>query len=211
MFGRISLIETALVISVLLISLVIHEFAHAWTALKLGDPTAKLAGRLTLNPIRHLDPVGSVILPAAMILSGAGYFGYARPVPVNRFMLRGEDRGFALVALAGPASNVVLATLAVLAIRLVNPNRAGGLAQFLFVFIQVNLFLAAFNLVPIPPLDGSRLLRVVLPSGGVQFLDRIEPYGFVILLGLLFLLPNQFFKLVNAIQSLLVVLIPGFG
>jgi len=177
--------DIAIVLAIILGSLVIHENAHAIVALRLGDPTARDQGRITLNPLKHLDIVGSLILPLFLFLAAGSAFGYAKPVPVNRFLLRNGDRGFALVALAGPASNMVIAVLAAFAIRAF--GGPGPVGDFLFRVIQLNVLLAAFNLLPIPPLDGSRLLRPFVGRGGVMLLDRIEPYGFLILFGLLYL------------------------
>lgn len=199
-------------LAILLVSVVLHENAHGWTALALGDPTAKAAGRLTLNPIPHLDPVGSVILPAfiAVASGGATTFGYAKPVPVSPMKLRGADRwGFALVAIAGPVSNIVIAFVAITALRWVgDPFNPGLLEDVLVATFAVNVFLAAFNLVPIPPLDGSRLLRPFLSQGGRYLLDRFEPYGFLVILLLVTLLQEPFFNVVVAIRDAIVRLLP---
>jgi Zn-dependent protease len=198
--------EPVIILVVLIASVIIHENAHGWMALALGDPTAKLAGRLTLNPLKHLDPVGSVIMPAFLAFTAGTAFGYAKPVPINPRKLKGGDKGFAVVALAGPVSNVLLAFLtATILRRMSQPSLA---TDILVTAVGVNLFLAAFNLVPIPPLDGSRLLRVVLSQRGIQVLDRIEPYGFLILMLLLFILPQPFFRLVSLIRDSLVRLLP---
>lgn len=199
-------------LAVLLASVIIHENAHGWTALALGDDTARKAGRLTLNPVRHLDVVGSFILPAVLFFSSQGQvmFGYAKPVPVSPAKLRGKDRaGFAIVALAGPASNLVLAFVAATLLARQGPLVGAGLVpRILLFFFEWNLLLAAFNLVPIPPLDGSRVLRVFLNAKGRQTLDRIEPFGFLILLALIVWLGEPFFRIVNAIRSGLLQLLP---
>ncbi len=210
------------VLGVLVASVIIHENAHGWVALALGDETAKKSGRLTLNPAKHFDFVGSLILPAMMYFTTGGMFGYAKPVPVNPSKLHGKDRwGFAAVALAGPASNVILALIAsfiaskIYGIRVADTNPAdiqnlgGSLVPFLLsVAFTLNLLLAAFNLLPIPPLDGSRLLRLVLSTNGRRTLDRIEPYGFLILLGLILWLSQPLFRIVALIESGLLRILP---
>lgn len=212
------MLEAVLGLAVLLISVVIHENAHGVAALALGDDTARSAGRLTLNPIKHLDIVGSVIMPVLFYFSAGSMFGYAKPVPVNPAKLRGKDRwGFALVALAGPVSNLILAFIAVtLARGVIGQTFVGGftvadlgLAGFLLVAAFTwNVTLAAFNLIPIPPLDGSRLLRIFLNTKGRQTLDRIEPFGFLILFAIIVWLSEPFFRLVRLIESVLLRLLP---
>lgn len=204
---------------VLLASVIIHENAHGWAALALGDDTARKAGRLTLNPVRHLDIVGSFILPAMLFFTGGVMFGYAKPVPVSPARLRGKDRwGFATVALAGPVSNLILAFVASVfakgrgivfvgetALSLGGP----GLVEKVLIFgFTWNLLLAAFNLLPIPPLDGSRLLRLVLHENGRRTLDRVEPFGFLILLGLMVWLSEPLFRVIRLIESGLLRLLP---
>jgi len=210
------------VLGVLVASVIIHENAHGWVALALGDETAKKSGRLTLNPVKHFDFVGSLILPAMMYFTTGGMFGYAKPVPVNPSKLHGKDRwGFAVVALAGPVSNVILALVAsIIASKLygfrvasVSPGDVqsvgGSLVPFLLsVAFALNMLLAAFNLLPIPPLDGSRLLRLVLNADGRRALDRIEPYGFLILLGLILWLSGPLFRIVTLIESGLLRVLP---
>jgi Zn-dependent protease len=203
--------DAILGLAVLLASVIIHENAHGVVALWLGDTTAKAAGRLTLNPVKHLDPVGSVILPAMLFFTGGVMFGYAKPVPINPAKLRGKDRaGFAIVALAGPVSNLLLAFIAVTLLERQTTAFAGvGIGtKILLFFFEWNMLLAAFNLVPIPPLDGSRLLRVVLSEKGRHTLDRIEPFGFLILLVLLVWLGEPFFRIVRLIRSGLLRLLP---
>src|SRR5688500_3456598 len=198
------MLEPVVLIVVLIVSVVLHENAHGVVAHRLGDPTAKQAGRLTLNPIRHLDPVGSVILPAMLAFTAGMAFGYAKPVPVNPRLLRGGHRqGFALVAAAGPASNFLIALVTVLSVRMfmgesflpqalfaMEFDRATPFQMVVAALFIVNVALAAFNLIPIPPLDGSRFVRLFLNDRGLQWLDRVEPYGFLILFVLIFLLPG---------------------
>lgn len=153
-------------IAVLVMSVVIHEVSHGYAAGFLGDPTAKLAGRLTLNPLKHLDPIGSVVLPALLAITGAPVFGWARPVPYNPYNLGAGKWGPAIVAGAGPLSNIILALIFGLPIRfgLVQSFTADPQITLLFeIIVFVNLVLAVFNMIPIPPLDGSKILFAVLP------------------------------------------------
>jgi Zn-dependent protease len=207
--GNPSVIDAIVGLVVLLISVIIHENAHGFAALALGDDTAKKAGRLTLNPISHLDLVGSVIIPAALFFSTGSMFGYAKPVPVTTSKLRGTDRtGFALVAAAGPASNLVLVFIAATVLKSLAPGPGSMTATVLIDFFQWNLILAAFNLLPIPPLDGSRFLRLFLKPQGRQVLDRIEPFGFLILFVLIFMLGEPLFRVVTLIEDGLLRLLP---
>lgn len=160
-----------------LVGLTFHEFAHGWMAAKLGDNTAKHAGRLTLNPIPHIDPVGMLLL----FVAG---FGWAKPVPVNPYNIRGDQlKGLMLVSLAGPASNVVVALAGTVVLAFVGFNSV--LTPFLTPVILVNLILAFFNLLPVPPLDGSKILAGLFP-GARGLLQSLEQYGLIILLVLVF-------------------------
>ena len=164
----------------LLYSVVIHEVAHGWVAYKMGDPTAKWMGRLTLNPLRHLDPLGTLML----FLAG---FGWAKPVPVNLNNIPDRRKGLILVSSAGVAANILFAFAALLAYRLLHlPSRGVG-AVVVSNLAYINVTLAALNLIPIPPLDGSKILMGFAPESSRGFLARIEPYGFFILIGLLYL------------------------
>ncbi len=170
----------------LLIGFCLHEAGHAYCANYLGDPTAKHRGRLTLNPIKHLDPFGSVILPLMLILAQAPFlFAAAKPVPVNPGNFRRPQTDFAIVALAGPMVNILLALLAAVAYGLVDP--ATALGTFLNVFIIVNAVLAIFNLLPIPPLDGSKIVAGFLPRKLAKRLLALDRAGFLILIALLVL------------------------
>jgi len=169
-------------IIVLLFSVVIHEVSHGWAALKLGDDTAEKMGRLTLNPIPHLDIFGSILLPLFLIISRAGIiFGWAKPVPYNPLKLKKPGRDSALLALAGPAANFSLALFFGLLMR-IGANSALGLAflSFLGIIVQINLILAIFNLLPIPPLDGSKILFYFFPSPKLEIV--LYQYSFIILL-----------------------------
>ena len=185
----------------LLVGLPVHEFSHALAAYRLGDGTAKLFGRLTLNPIAHFDPVGGTLLALTFIGSAATGnalgFGWAKPTPVNPMNLQGGRRSEAIVAGAGPVSNLVLAIAGAIPFRflLANPQLAGSdsmLYQVLFLFIQINLLLMIFNLIPIPPLDGSKVLFAFLDRRTeYQVRPFLEQYGFFILLAILFFPPGN--------------------
>ena len=150
-------------IAVLIMSVVIHEVSHGYAADSLGDPTARLAGRLTLNPLKHLDPFGSVLLPALTYLFGGFIFGWAKPVPYNPYNLKNQRWGPAVVAGAGPLANILIALIFGLAVRFFGNFLAAGFVQIALAIIFINLILAIFNLVPIPPLDGSKILFAALP------------------------------------------------
>lgn len=173
---------------ILLASLSVHEAAHAWAADRLGDPTARLLGRLTLNPLSHIDWLGTVLLPFMMVAAGLPPLGWAKPVPVDPRNLAAPRRDFALVALAGPVSNVVLAIVGVLVLVAMGglipeggPTRSGVLYQAIFL----NLLLAAFNMIPIPPLDGGNVVAGVVPEGVARQLDVVRPFGFVVIYALI--------------------------
>ncbi|HZJ27431.1 MAG TPA: site-2 protease family protein [Acidimicrobiia bacterium] len=180
----------------LFVAIILHEISHGAVALAFGDDTAKRAGRLTLNPIPHIDPFGSIILPAMMTFLGVGAFGWAKPVPVNPNKLRHPRRQMLYVGLAGPATNFLLMALAALAARWLYRSSSGvyyaaftdlpiGL-QVLFWFAFANLLLGLFNLLPIPPLDGSSLIERVLPEAWLPGWYRFRPYGFLVLFVLVF-------------------------
>jgi Zn-dependent protease len=178
---------------VLLFSLTVHETAHAWTADRLGDPTARLLGRVSLNPIVHIDPIGTIVFPLIALASHVPLIGWAKPVPVNGARLAHPRRDFVLVAAAGPASNLIMAftaaaVLAVLPISPVvlgEPNVSVPLAALLNSAIQLNLLLAVFNMIPIPPLDGGNVLSGLLPLQLARQFDRIRPYGVLLIYALI--------------------------
>ncbi len=201
---------TALFVVLTLIpAIVLHELSHAAVASAFGDPTGREAGRLTINPIRHVDPFGTVILPGLLIvmaLSGVGsgaVFGYAKPVPVNSAQLRRPRLHMLLVSLAGPFTNVVLAVVAVLLVRL-SSELSFRTAQFLVVWILINTILAVFNLLPMPPLDGSELVAVALP-GRLRRGWRLGAarYGTVLLLVVLLAFPTVIDRVVSPVVDAL--------
>ena len=177
----------------LLIAITFHEAAHGFVANLLGDSTARQLGRVTFNPLKHIDPVGTVILPGVLLLSHSPFlFGYAKPVPVNFRNLSHPRLDMVWVALAGPATNILLAVAAALAFHalpLVPPTAAQWVADNLKNGFLINIVLAVFNMMPIPPLDGGRVAVGLLPRPLAEPLARLEPYGMLILIGLLILLP----------------------
>ena len=178
---------------VLLFSLTVHEMAHAWSADRLGDPTARLLGRVSLNPVVHADLIGTIVFPLIAMVSGAPLLGWAKPVPVNMRYLGHPRRDYVLVAAAGPGSNLVLAVSAavVLAIMPISPQTLDQatvtvpLAAILSQLIRLNVLLAVFNMIPIPPLDGGNVLAGLLPVSLAASFNRLRPYGFLLLYALI--------------------------
>ena len=177
----------AIAFAIVLVSLTVHEAAHAWTADRLGDPTARLLGRVSLNPIVHIDPIGTILLPILAAYSGLPIIGWAKPVPVNLSRLRHGRRDFMIVAAAGPLSNIAQAILAAVVLRLMLGTEAqvGLPASILVIAVRINLLLAFFNLLPIPPLDGGNVLAGLLPERAAVVFDGIRPFGFILLYGLM--------------------------
>jgi Zn-dependent protease len=176
-----------------LFAITVHEVAHGWVARRLGDPTAFMLGRLTLNPIKHIDPVGTVLVPLALLMLGGFVFGWAKPVPVTWENLRHPKRDMALVAAAGPGANLVMALLWALVMKLgmLLEGSVDAVAIPLlymgFAGITINLVLMVLNLLPLPPLDGGRVVAGLLPGRLSWQFGRLEPYGLIIILGLLFM------------------------
>ena len=179
---------------VLLFSLTVHESAHAWTADRLGDPTARLLGRVSFNPLVHADLIGTVVFPLIAMVAGVPLIGWAKPVPVDVRRLRHHRRDYMLVAAAGPASNLVLAVVAAIGLRLLTvspvtlgePNISVPVASLLSRALQLNVLLAVFNMMPIPPLDGGNVIGGLLPRWlGSRFDALIRPYGFILLYALM--------------------------
>jgi len=194
-----TLIQAAALIVPLVFAIVFHEVAHGLMARELGDPTAEQRNRLSLNPLRHVDPLGTVILPGLLALSHMPVFGWARPVPINFRRLRRPRRDMALVGLAGPGMNMVMAILAALALGLILRPYAGsdqelaGVPWFLALnfanFIQINVFLALFNMLPIPPFDGSHVVEALLPARYAERYARFRQVGMLLPILLLIVLP----------------------
>lgn len=198
-------VEVAIIsIVVLVFSAILHEVAHGWVADRLGDPTARLLGRLTLNPIPHIDPLMSIFLPLVLILSGSPIiFGAAKPVPVDPFNLRDGRRDMALVSLSGPLTNFLIAAVFALILKFAGPLFDQSLLlPIMFLVVKLNLLLGIFNLLPIPPLDGSKVFSLLLPEDTARSYLSIGAYGMFILFFLL-LFPIGGFSLGNVISNLL--------
>jgi Zn-dependent protease len=198
--------------AILLVSLSVHEAAHAWSADRLGDKTARMLGRVSLNPIVHADPIGTILFPLLAMFSPVPLIGWAKPVPVNVRNL-GPDwrRKYVLIAAAGPASNLVLAVLAAILLRIVSGGSpleaaAGLVSRILFNLITLNILLAVFNLVPVPPLDGGNVLAGLLQGPVADAFDKLRPYGFIILYALMLtgILWTIIDPIAYAIRSLLI-------
>ena len=217
----------------LLVAMVLHEFAHGWVANYLGDPTARLAGRLTLNPKPHVDPVGTLLFPAmCLILQSPIFFGYAKPVPVNFYNLHNPKRDMVLVAAAGPGMNLILAVVSGIFLHIIltiQPSLASDIFSFqssgtphdmtamlfiplgkmLFFAVQINVLLMLFNLLPIPPLDGGRIAVGLLPHQQARMLSGLEPYGMMIVIiliaadGQLQIMSTFFWPLVNFVTVMI--------
>jgi Zn-dependent protease len=186
--------QVLIAFSVLVASLTCHEAAHAWASDRLGDPTARLLGRLSLNPAVHVDPIGTIVFPLVAMVSNLPLIGWAKPVPVDMRHLRSPRRDFALIAAAGPASNLLIAIAGAIAYNVlpgVAPGDIAGRAligtlhEILRMTIVLNVLLAVFNMIPVPPLDGGNVLMGVLPHAGAMVVDRLRPYGFLILYALM--------------------------
>jgi Zn-dependent protease len=176
------------ILLIVIASLSFHEAAHAWTADRLGDPTARMLGRITLNPIAHIDWIGTVLFPIVAMMSGAPLLGWAKPVPVNFHNLKAPRRDFALIAAAGPISNLVLAVVGALILAAIYDPAATSrywLLRLLILSVTTNVFLAIFNLIPVPPLDGGNVLAGFVPESVARSIDQLRPYGFIILYALL--------------------------
>lgn len=194
-------------LAILIFSVVIHEVSHGYAALFQGDRTAQEQGRLTLNPFKHIDLVGSIIFPALSLLLGGFVFGWAKPVPFNPYNLRNRKYGEAIVAIAGPASNIFIAVAFGLLLRMSPLFASGSVGGLVALIVLINLMLGIFNLIPIPPLDGSRLLLFLLPQRFAKVRSLLDRYGLVIVLLLVFVLA----PLASVIVSWLFTLITGIS
>ncbi len=193
-------------IVVVIFSVIIHEISHGYVAERLGDPTARMAGRLTLNPVSHIDPVGSILVPALLHFSGAPMIGWAKPVPYNPNNLRDPIGGGAKIAAAGPLSNLILAAIFAVLIRFI--GLTSSVSYFFSWIVRRNIGLAIFNLLPIPPLDGSKVLFALLPrtESGYAIMSALEQYGFFILIIFVF---SPFGSVIVPVISTLFTLFTG--
>jgi Zn-dependent protease len=208
------LIQKAVVVAIfLLVAFPVHEFSHAWAAYRLGDSTARYQGRLSLNPLVHFDPLGGTLLAVSILFAGFG-FGWAKPTPVNPYNLRYGRRGEALVALAGPISNLVMAAAVAIPIRIIHADpslwlsvQTNAVASFVvgigITFVIIAIALLIFNLLPIPPLDGWRALLGVVDARTAMNLRQFEQYGFVVIVLLIVVAPGLLFRLVSAVAGVL--------
>ena len=199
-------------------AITVHEVAHGWTASKLGDQTAKMLGRLTLNPIKHIDPVGTILIPGLLLAMGGILFGWAKPVPVNWQNLKDPKKDMALVALAGPGANFLMAILWAIVAKIGSLLSQSPDSAFIYLElmgeagIYINLILMVINLFPIPPLDGGRILSAVLPGRLTYQFNRLEPFGIFIILGLLYfgVLSSLLLPILQALHAMMYALV-GLG
>lgn len=198
--------EILFFVIVIILSAIIHEYSHGWMADRLGDPTARYAGRLSLNPLVHIDIFGSVILPILLIPTGF-LFAYAKPVPFNPYNLRDQKWGSAKVAVAGPLSNLTMAFIFGMLIRFLPMS---AMTPFLSIVVFANILLAIFNLVPIPPLDGSKVLFALLPDSMGQFKMVLDRYGFILLLVFIFMFSGVLYPIISFVYNLFTGGIPLF-
>jgi Zn-dependent protease len=219
-FSKIQMLSVALL--PILFAITLHEAAHGWVAFKLGDPTAKLLGRVTLNPLKHIDLIGTVIIPIMMYISTGFVFGYAKPVPVNYQGLRDPKRDMVWVAAAGPGTNLLLAIGCGFLFRTLNslPMIQGDPLMWLIYPLKLmmlegvkwNVLLGVFNLIPIPPLDGGRVLVGLLPPRQSYAYSRIEPFGFMIILAFMLFDPLHIMRgVIYPLIQLIATLIAGFN
>ena len=197
-----------IVFAVILISMIIHEVMHGMVSYWLGDNTAKASGRLTLNPLKHIDPVMTIILPMLLYISGGPIFGGAKPVPLNTRKINGGDFGVALVALAGPLSNLFIAFIS-FGILAVFSQSNPVVSQIAAVSVKVNLGFMIFNLIPIPPLDGSRVLYAIAPDFARDIMNKMEKYGFIVVIMLVVVFSTSLTNVISGIENEIVKVFMG--
>jgi Zn-dependent protease len=195
-------------------AMLLHELAHGWLALRLGDPTPRLMGRMSLDLRKHADPFGTIIVPGLLLLPvlfgrGSLAFGYLKPMPIRRENLRKPDQHPTWISLAGIAANIVLAALGALLYRLVGVPAGGAVERFLGIWVYTNVFLGVFHIVPVPPLDGSRILARFLSGRARQVYESWDPYGALFILFILFLIPAPVLSIVDAVAGGLLSLFVG--
>lgn len=185
-----------ILIPILLLSMAAHELAHGWIAYKMGDPTAKRAGRLSFNPIKHLDPLGTAMFFITYILGG-WLFGWAKPIPVSPYYFRNRQVGMAIVGAAGPITNFILGIILILVLNWTQPDPNGRVFDILLLAFQVNIVLGLFNLIPIPPLDGSRVVGAFLPRNAYEKWIQVDRYGMLIVLIVIVVFQGSFSRLMR--------------
>jgi len=173
-----------------------HELAHGWIAYRMGDPTAKNRGRLSVNPIKHLDPLGTAMFVITYLFSGF-VFGWAKPIPVSPYYFKDRQRGMAIVAAAGPITNFIIAIIFIVVLNWIQPESTSRVFDIFFLIFQINVVLGLFNLIPIPPLDGSRVLGAFLPRDAYEKWVAVDRYGMLLVLVVIVLFQSHFFRLME--------------